>query len=174
MKKTGNYEKIILSALFLAIGMVLPLITGQIKEIGDSLLPMHFPVILCGIICGAKYGFTVGLILPFFRSFIFGMPPFFPNAVWMSAELAAYGFVVGLLYNHFFKKQLWWLYASMIISMISGRVVWGITKLLLYGLEGKVFSFQMFISGALLDAWAGIILQLVLIPFIVSAFKRKG
>ena len=63
MKK--NIKKLTLSAMFLAMGVVLPFLTGQIKEMGDTLLPMHIPVMLCGLICGGPYGFVVGLILPF-------------------------------------------------------------------------------------------------------------
>ena len=37
-------RKLTLSALFLALGLVLPLITGQIPQIGKMLLPMHIPV----------------------------------------------------------------------------------------------------------------------------------
>ena len=38
-----------LAAMFLAIGLVLPLLTGQIPQIGNMLLPMHIPVFLCAI-----------------------------------------------------------------------------------------------------------------------------
>ncbi|MBQ9997837.1 MAG: ECF transporter S component, partial [Clostridia bacterium] len=53
-------KRLILSAVFLSLGIVLPFLTGQIKEIGDTLLPMHIPVMLCGLICGWKYGLAVG------------------------------------------------------------------------------------------------------------------
>ena len=66
MKTTTR--KLTLSAVFLSIGLVLPLFTMQIKEIGDTLLPMHLPVMLCGILCGYGYGATIGLLLPFLRS----------------------------------------------------------------------------------------------------------
>lgn len=104
MKTTTR--KLTLSAVFLSIGLVLPLFTMQIKEIGDTLLPMHLPVMLCGILCGSIWGGSVGLILPFLRSAIFGMPPMYPNAVWMAAELAAYGLIIGLVYNRT-RKILW-------------------------------------------------------------------
>jgi uncharacterized membrane protein len=91
--------------MFLALGIVLPFLTGQIKEIGDTLLPMHIPVMLCGLICGGKYGFAVGLVLPFLRSATVGMPPIYPNAVWMSAELATYGFMIGFLYFSFYPLR---------------------------------------------------------------------
>ena len=97
--KKQNLQKLVLSALFLSIGMVLPFLTMQIKEIGDSLLPMHIPVMLCGVLCGWQYGAAIGLMLPFLRSACFGMPPLYPNAVWMAAELLTYGLIIGLLYK---------------------------------------------------------------------------
>lgn len=37
-------KNLTLSAMFLAIGFVLPFLTGQIPQIGSMLLPMHIPV----------------------------------------------------------------------------------------------------------------------------------
>ena len=45
-----NMQKLTLSAMFMAVGMVLPFLTGQIPKIGGMLLPMHIPVLLCGLI----------------------------------------------------------------------------------------------------------------------------
>jgi len=166
-------QKMVLSAMFLGVGMVLPLFTGQLKEIGDSLLPMHVPVMLCGFICGASYGFVVGMILPFLRSVIFGMPPIYPNAVWMALELASYGFVIGMIYFHSKNKSLKSIYVSLLSAMLAGRAVWGISKAVLLGIGGKAFGFAMFLSGGFVDALPGIVLQLVLIPFIVRMIERK-
>ncbi len=160
-------KDLILAALFLALGLVLPLITMQIKEIGDTLLPMHLPVMLCGFLCGWRYGAAVGLILPFLRSVIFGMPPLFPNAVWMAAELFAYGLISGLIYSFFKTKNLKAIYISLIGAQLSGRVVWGITKALLLLYQAKSFGFAAFITGGFIDAFPGIIIQLILIPIIV-------
>ncbi len=161
-------RKIVIAAVFLSLGIVLPFFTGQITEIGDTLLPMHIPVMLCGLICGGKFGFAVGLILPLLRAVTVGMPPIYPNAVWMALELATYGFVIGFLYYSFCKKQMWWLYCSLIIAMISGRIVWGIAKSILLGVSGKTFTVQAFIAGGIIDSLPGIILQLILIPSIIK------
>ena len=169
--KTKN---IVLSAMFLSIGIVLPLLTGQIKEIGDSLLPMHLPVMLCGLICGAPYGAAIGLLLPFLRSFIFGMPPIYPNAVWMAAELATYGLIIGVIYSAFKRKGIKSIYASLVVAMLSGRIVWGIVKAILLGASAKPFTFALFITGGFVDALPGIILQLILIPLIVSIVNKRG
>ncbi len=167
-------RKIVLSSMFLSIGFILPLFTSQIKEIGDTLLPMHIPIMLCGLICGWKYGLFVGLILPFLRSAVFSMPPIYPNAVWMSLELATYGFVIGFLYSHIRQKGLKSIYISLLSAMLMGRIVWGISKALLLGMNGEYFSFALFISGGFIDALPGILLQLILIPRIMKIIKRKG
>ncbi len=166
-----NLRKLVLSAMFLGIGLVLPLFTGQIKEIGDSLLPMHIPIMLCGVICGAKHGFATGMILPFLRAITFGMPPLYPNAIWMALELATYGLVIGILYSKF-KKTTPYLLLSMLCAMISGRIVWGITKALLLITKEGAFTIKAFVIGGFVDAIPGIILQFILIPLIVGIYEK--
>ena len=39
-------KKMTLSAMFVALGIILPFFTGQIPQIGSMLLPMHIPVFL--------------------------------------------------------------------------------------------------------------------------------
>lgn len=170
--KHQKLKKLILAAMFLAIGMVLPFLTGQMKEIGNMLLPMHIPVLLCGLICGWQYGLAVGLILPLMRSALFTMPPMYPNAVAMAFELAAYGFVVGLLYSRSRWKCVKALYLCLITAMIAGRLVWGIAEVILLGMGGGAFTMKAFVMGALLNAIPGIILQLVLVPVIMVALDR--
>ncbi len=171
MQREG-LKKLILSAVFLGIGIVLPLLTGQLKEIGDSLLPMHLPVMLCGIICGYKYGFSVGILLPFIRSLSFGMPPLYPNAVWMALELATYGLVIGLLYHKSKKLRKGHLIFALAISMIAGRIVWGISKAMLLGIAGKPFTIEAFLIGGFVDSILGIILQFIFIPLIVGIYEK--
>lgn len=162
----------VLAAVLLALGMVLPLLTGQIKEIGDSLLPMHIPVLLCGLLCGLYYGGAVGLMMPFLRSITFGMPPLYPQAIWMALELATYGLVIGLLWRMRRQPRLGWLYISLVSAMLAGRVVWGWAKLILLGLKGTAFTWEAFFVGGFVDALPGIVLQLVLIPFIMELVRR--
>lgn len=163
-----------LAAMFLAIGLLLPFLTGQIKQFGNMLLPMHIPVILCGLICGWQYGLGVGFVLPLLRYAMFGMPILFPTGVAMSFELATYGFVVGILYAHSRWKCVVALYRCMIIAMLSGRVVWGVVQIFLLGLGENGFTLNMFITSAFLNAIPGIILQLILIPAIMIALNRTG
>lgn len=160
--------------MFIAVGLVLPFFTGQIQPIGNMLLPMHLPVMLCGLICGWKYGLAVGAILPLFRSITFGMPKLYPNAVAMAFELAAYGFVIGLLYIIIKKKGIVSLYISLVSAMLAGRAVWGIVMAILMGIGKSSFPMSAFVAGAFLNAIPGIIIQLVLIPAIMLVLERTG
>jgi len=117
-----NIKNMTLAAMFLAVGLILPFLTGQIPQIGNLLLPMHIPVLLCGLICGWKYGLPVGFILPLFRYMIFGMPPIFPIGIAMAFELATYGFVVGFIYSRSRWQCVIALYRSMIVAMVAGRI----------------------------------------------------
>ena len=169
MKKSTR--NLTLSGLFLALGLFLPFLTAQIPEIGSRLLPMHIPVLICGFVCGWPYGLAVGLITPVFRSLLFGMPPMFPTAVAMAFELAAYGCLTGLLYRWLPKKGVY-VYVTLIISMILGRIVWGIASLILYNATGTTFNWQVFMTVAFVNAIPGIILQMILVPTLVIALKR--
>lgn len=163
-----------LAAMFLAIGMVLPFLTGQIRVIGKMLLPMHMPVFLCGLICGWQYGAAVGVVLPLLRSAVFGMPPLYPNAVAMAVELLTYGAVAGFLYARSRWQCVIALYRCLIAAMLAGRAVWGITEVILLGLGGSAFTWQAFMAGAFLDAVPGIVLQLLFIPAVMVALDRAG
>ncbi len=167
-------KNIVLSAMFIAIGFILPFFTGQIQQIGSMLLPMHIPVFLCALICGWEYGLAVGIILPLFRSFVLGMPPLFPIALSMTVEMAVYGLVAGWIYGHSKWKCLVALYRALVSAMIAGRIVWGLAQIVLLGISGTAFTWQMFLAGSLLNAIPGIIVQLTLIPIIMLALNRTG
>ena len=169
--RNTSTEHMVLSALFMALGIIMPFLTGQIPGIGSMLLPMHLPVLVCGYVCGWRYGLITGAIVPVLRSILFGMPPMMPTAVCMAFELGTYGAVVGILYRKL-PKTAWSLYVSLIGAMAAGRLVWGIAGIVFYGLSGNAFSVSIFLSGAFFNAVPGIILQIVLIPAIIMALKR--
>lgn len=180
--KRININKICISGLCLALGLILPFITGQIKEIGNMLCPMHIPVIICGFICGPFYGLIIGILTPIIRSLIFSMPPFYPLAISMAVELGMYGLISGLLYNVLIKKNvsnkislnIIYIYISLIVAMIIGRVSWGLTRYMLTLIDDTMtFTKETFISGALLTAWPGIIIQLILIPLIIVTLTNN-
>lgn len=170
-KRTMNLT---MSAMFLAVGLILPFLTGQIPQIGNMMLPMHIPVLLCGLICGWQYGAAVGFVLPLLRYLIFGMPVLFPTGMAMAFELMTYGLVVGLLYSRSRWKCIVALYRALLGAMIAGRIVWAIAQTVLLGLSGSAFTWEMFMAGAFLNAVPGIIIQLILIPSVMVALRRTG
>lgn len=167
-------KNLVLPALFLAIGLVLPFFTGQIPQIGQMLLPMHIPVLLCGLICGWQQGAVIGFVLPLLRSALFGAPAFYPMATGMAFELMTYGLVAGLLYSRSRWQCLRALYRCLLAAMVAGRLVWGVVQSLQLGLSGSGFTMEMFLAGALFNAIPGILLQLVLIPALMVALHRTG
>lgn len=160
------------SAMFLAIGIILPFFTAQIKEIGDTLLPLHLPVMLCGLVCGWKYGLAVGFVLPLFRAFLFSMPPIYPNAVWMAFELATYGFIIGFLYFRFSKRTVGYLYFCLITAMLGGRFIWIIAKTVLLDLGWEIIKIQALFIESILDSVPGVIAQFIIIPLVMNVVNR--
>ncbi len=176
MKETSmkkHIQNLVTAAMLMAVGIVLPFFTGQIPQIGNMLLPMHLPVIVCGLVCGWQYGGIVGFMLPLLRYILFGMPPM-PNGAAMALELAAYGAVCGFLYHHSRWKCIVSLYRSLIAAMIIGRVVWGMASMVIFGMTGNLFTWQMFLAGAFLNAIPGILLQLIFIPALMLILNRTG
>ena len=165
--RSRSVRRLVLAAMFLALGLVLPFLTGQIPQFGSMLLPMHLPVLLCGFVCGGPLGLAVGAITPVLRSALFSMPQMFPTAVAMAFELATYGLVTGLLYRRL-PKTVPMLFAALLAAMAAGRLVWAAATFLLTG----SLTLQAFLTGALLTAWPGIVLQLVLVPALVLALRR--
>lgn len=168
-----HIQRLVTAAMLLAVGIVLPFFTGQVPQVGSMLLPMHLPVLVCGLICGWQYGGIVGFILPLLRHVLFGTPPM-PNGIAMAFELAAYGAVSGFLYNRSRWQCIVSLYRSLITAMVIGRIVWGGVRVLMLGMTGNAFTWQMFMAGAFLNAVPGIILQLVFIPALMVALNKTG
>lgn len=166
----NNYKRITLSALFLALAIVLPFLTGQIPTIGQMLTPMHFPVILGSLFVGPIYGLIIGFIAPLLRMLLFGMPPM-PMSVFMAFELGAYGLFTGLFYKSLkqvFKFNNLNVLLSLVISMLIGRVVYTLVVMIMTAANNFfVVFFGTFTSSAI-----GVVLQLILIPIIYGRLSK--
>ncbi len=169
-----SIKKLALSAMFLALGIVLPFLTGQVPQIGSMLLPMHIPIFLCAFICGWQYAVPIAFILPLLRSFAFSVPNLYPEAISIAFEMAVYAFVAGFIYN----KSKWHcirsLYRSLLSAMVLGRVARAVVQLTLLGIIGAEFTFSAFFMGVIIYGIPGIILQLIIIPAVmVMCHKTK-
>lgn len=180
--KNKGVHKLVVSAMFLCIALLLPFVTGQIPQVGKMLLPMHIPVILCGLICGWQYGLCVGFVAPVLRGVIFANPVLFPTGIIMAFELAAYGLFAGLFYSLFKNQNIGKVYISLILSMLCGRIVKCVFQFFVLGFTDEGFVFTAFLTGAFTNAIPGIILQIIIIPLIMLTldktklvlFKKRG
>ncbi|MDE7161970.1 MAG: ECF transporter S component [Anaeroplasmataceae bacterium] len=177
-KRRFQINKLCLSAMFMAIGWLMPFITGQIPEFGNMLCPMHIPVLIAGFVLGPWYGAMIGFLLPLTRFFIFGMPVLYPIGIGMMFELAVYGFISGLLYRilHSYTRipDVANIYITLIAAMIFGRCIWGVSRAICGLFPNNSFTWMAFLSGAFLTAWPGILLQLFLIPAIIYCLSRAN
>lgn len=173
MKMKNNIRKTVFSALFLALAFIIPFFTGHTPQINSMLCPMHIPIFLCGFICGWSWGLGVGLCAPLLRSFIFGLPVFFPTALCMAFELATYGAVSGILYK-LLQKKIPFIYISLTVSMIAGRIIRALATAVCCGIAGTGFSLSAFISGVIIYAIPGMILHVVIIPPIIILAKKTN
>lgn len=166
MKKTMTVN-ITGTALCMALGLVLPTFFHMVGA-GPTFLPMHIPVLLCGLVFGWPYGAICGLIVPLLSSIITGMPPIFPTAPAMMLELCAYGALTGF----FYQKLRWNVYPSLICAMIGGRIISGIANAVFMNMASKAYGFAAFISGSFVQALPGILIQIILIPVLILALEK--
>jgi len=165
-----SVKKMVIAALFIALGIVLPIAFHSVPNAGRIFLPMHIPILLCGIICGLPYSLICGIVTPLLSSMLTGMPPaaFLPS---MICELAAYGTVSSLLMryapvNKIYAKT----YISLIGAMIFGRVFYGILNALVFSVGS--YSMQIWVTAAFVTALPGVIIQIVIIPAIVAVLQK--
>lgn len=174
MEQKTAVRRLVISGLLLALGLVLPFLTGQMQALGQAMSPMHIPALLAGLTCGWGWGAALGLVLPVLRSFLFGMPPLVPVALPMTVELAAYGLVCGLAYPLFRRrlKRLPAMLLGMVLAMVAGRILGGGAKALVMGLTGDSFTFAMFVSSYFTSTAPGALVHLLVIPPVALALER--
>lgn len=161
-------RQLVTAALCAAMGLLLPSVFHLFGGAGPAFLPMHIPILLCGLLCGWQYGALCGAVVPLLSSAMTGMPVLYPTGVAMCFELTCYGAVSGLLYRR------WGVYPSLICAMLAGRAVSGCANAILLGLGGKTYALSAFLSTAFVVAVPGIIIQLIVLPAIVKLLERAG
>ena len=167
----SDTKRMIIAALCMALCVVLPMAFHAVPNAGSIFLPMHIPVLLCGLICGWKYGLACGLIGPLLSSLITGMPPiaYLPS---MLCELAAYGFISGFFSEKLHISNYYWKMMICLISvMLIGRVFSGILRALIFA-RGS-YSIGVWTASYFVTSFPGIIIQLVLIPALITALKKS-
>ena len=168
MKLTYS-KRIVLTALCVALCVVLPMAFHSFPGGGNVFLPMHIPVLLCGMLCSWPYGFICGLLGPALSSVATGMPPaaVLPS---MMVECAAYGCVTGAMLKLVRTKNTYLdLYISMVTAMVAGRVLSGFAKAFVFSPGTPIFAW---VTTSLVTGIPGIVIQLALLSTIVFALMR--
>ena len=162
-------KKTIYTAICITLGIVLPIAFHSLPNAGGIFLPMHIPVLLCGLLCGWPYGLLCGAAAPLLSGLFTGMPPA-PLLPGMMVELAVYGlsagFLMGMIRTKIFYVDL---YISLIPSMLVGRIVSGIAKAWIF--TPGAYSMVAWVTASFITALPGLVIQLLIIPSIVYALE---
>ncbi|MBP3306885.1 MAG: ECF transporter S component [Anaerotignum sp.] len=165
-------KKSVLTADCIALCVVLPMAFHSIPNAGSIFCPMHIPVLLCGLICGWKFGLLCGIAGPILSSMLTQMPAFAILPA-MAIELAVYGSTAGALMQHIHTGKLKAdLYISLVTAMLLGRIAAGAAKALLFA-SGE-YSIAAWVTGHFITAWPALIIHIVLIPLVYLTLLRAG
>lgn len=162
-------KRLTLAAVCIALCVVLPIAFHSIPNAGSVILPMHIPVLICGMICSWPYGFICGLMGPLLSSVITGMPPAAVLPA-MMVECAVYGAVSGIVLKFVRTGKTYGdLYIALVTAMLAGRVISGIAKALIFS-PGLAMS--AWIASSFVTALPGILIQLILLPGVVHTLMK--
>lgn len=166
-----SIKKLTLTSVCAALCVVLPIAFHSIPNAGTIFLPMHIPVLICGMICGWPYGLVCGLMGPLLSSAITGMPPVAMLPA-MMVECGTYGAVSGLVLKVIRTGKTYGdLYIALVVAMIAGRVISGIAKALIFS-PGLAMS--AWVASSFVTALPGIVIQLVFLPGVVAMLMKAN
>lgn len=169
MRQMNSIKRMTLTAVCVALCVVLPIAFHSIPNAGSVFLPMHIPVLICGLICGWPYGLLCGLMGPLLSSVLTGMPPAAVLPA-MMVECGTYGMVSGLVLKIVRTKSTYGdLYIALVTAMLAGRVVSGIAKALIFS-PGMALS--AWVTASFVTAIPGIAIQLVFLPSVVFTLMK--
>jgi len=130
------------------------------------LLPMHWPVILAGLVFGWRGGAAVGFLSPFASYLISGMP--LPGILpAMTVELAAYGLIAGLCREKLSLNA----FLSATIAIVLGRVLFALTVLLMVI---PATGFGDYFKVAMIPGIPAAVGQIILIPLLAGWWVKKA
>jgi len=174
MYKMSRTKKYVLTAMCITLCAVLPLVLHAVPGAGNTLLPMHIPVLLCGLIVGWPFGLMAGLFGPLLSSFTTGMP-LMAYAPIMMIELGVYGMLAGMIIPIArTKNQYVNIYIALIPAMLLGRIIGGAARAIFFIPETHATHFAWFVSSYFITSAPGIIIQLILIPVIIIALEKAN
>lgn len=167
MKSKITTQELVLSGLLLASGIILPMIFHTFSMTGPAFLPMHIPVLIGGMLLPPVLALLLGVITPIMSSVLTGMPVAFPMAIIMAFELGTYGLAASIVTRKLKLNTI----PALIIAMIDGRIVAGLTVAALVRLFGIDMNPILYVKGAIVTGMPGLIIQLIFVPVVVYAIR---
>lgn len=166
-----NTKKLTMTAMMIALGLVLPPVIRMIPNGGVLFSPMHISPLLTGLVIGPVEGIIVGLICPLLNHLLYGMPQG-TTLIGMCFELPVYGLVSGILMNVLkSQKDQVKVYLSLIIAMLCGRIVGGIVQSIVLG---STYTLQVWITSYFVSTFPAIIIHLILLPVVYFSLNKAG
>lgn len=167
ISKHFSVRSLCFAAMLLALGLILPQMFHMVGgRVGSSvLLPMHIPVLICGLLLGGSWGAIVGVFTPLLSSLIFAMPPV-AILPFMMAELFAYGLSAGI-----FGRRMS-LYPALFLAQLVGRIVYAFALFVGGTILGMSCAAPLSVIGSAVSGLPGLILQWILVPLLVKLLRR--
>lgn len=163
----SHTRKLINVAMFIALGVTLPVAFHLAGGAGSVFLPMHIPVLMAGVLLGLKGGLAAGMLTPIVSSLTTGMPPVMPMLPIMVIELGVYGALSGYFYQKYKLPLVWSLAGAMLVGRLAAvLVVAGMAAMFAVKIQPLPF-----IVGAISTGLPGIVIQLLFIPLIVKKLE---
>ena len=147
---------LVLQASLIGAAVILPLLAHLSGAPVRYLLPMHWPVVLAGLIYGWRGGALTGLLAPIMSYFISGfpLPGILPS---MTVELLVYGSLTGLLRERTAMSP----FLSVAIALVCGRIAFA-ASVLVGGV--MVGDYHRYFPAALLPGIGAGVFQIALLP----------
>ncbi len=166
-------KQIVLIALFIAIGIVLPMAFHAVgSDLAKVVSPIHIPALIAGALMGAVPGLFVGVLTIVASSLFTGMPPF-PYAFVMMAEVGSYGLFAGL-FAKFLTKDAIGTVVSTALAMLAGRVIYGFAQYAFLAAKApdKAYTLQAWVTSMFVKGLPAIICHIILVPIVVLILRR--
>lgn len=163
--KMNQTKTMTISAIFIAIGIIFPQIFHIFgPSAGKMFLPMFIPIFLAALILPWTYAALISVIVPILSSVLTGMPSI-PMVYFMTIELFAYATAANLL------RQKFNIYINIILSLFIGRTTYVLPILYAANILNMnlMFASKQAIIAGIMTSIPGMVLQLLLIPFL---YKR--